>query len=158
MCLSICDCRKMWLSENLSVGKFVHRKIWPSENVVVRKFAVGKVAVGKTVSENLLSENPPDTASLTWFPAHNEIVFFSCQVEWNVRLHRQFSFCFIHSRFFGYSQNMEGCWFLDHDPSNFAMNQKRFSLCAVHHVVEFNLLFIFRNSRCWFVINSKTSL
>ena len=68
--------RKMCLSENVSVGKFVCRKIWPSENVVVgkcscrkicrRKICVGKFAVGKIVSENLpsenlLSEKPPDT-------------------------------------------------------------------------------------------------
>ena len=41
----------MSLSENLSVGKFDRRKMWLSENVVVGKFAVGKY-----VSENLASE------------------------------------------------------------------------------------------------------
>ena len=64
-------------SENVSVGKCVCRKICPSENLTVekcscrkicrRKICVRKFAVGKIVSENLLSEKPPDTTNLVVF-------------------------------------------------------------------------------------------
>ena len=42
-------------------GKFICRKICPSENVVVGIFGVGKNVSENLVSENLLSEKPPDT-------------------------------------------------------------------------------------------------